>query len=185
MARAARLLPAQLLMLLGLSLLLHILPNRKVFAYIDMVRSSVRVLTSTEDQFVVETLCQHAWSLAVEEWSYVFLSLLIPWFPSNVGKRTKVLLSLLSVCWLAKVTFHFIKAGEGLPWYGTPYLGIPPLNFNWRYGTIPNMAKILLGSAIRLCPAPSFLSKPNVIVIYSLTALLFVAVYPLDQYIKI
>jgi peptidoglycan/LPS O-acetylase OafA/YrhL len=142
-----------------------------------LLQAAARLLTSTEESSQdFQTTYGNTWSLAVEEWSYIFLSLLIPFLPSRHKWRFAAIMVPIFFLLLLKTYSVFRPHSLSWNWQRKIYLGVPPLNFNWQYGTPTNMWKIGVGVAARLLPWPNWVHRNKKLAKFLAPALIAVTI---------
>lgn len=158
-ARIVRLLPAQLVLVVGSYVWLKYM---NAIHYTDsmLARAYFRVLSSTEDFKGPHHPLQNCWSLAVEEWSYILLSVLMLVLPVGRTARLSAFAAIVVTFYAVKVYMVTSEASEHMfEWQKHSYLGFPPLNVHWEFGFMTNAWKIFTGAIFRLAPWPAWISS--------------------------
>ena len=144
--RARRLLPALLLVLIGVSVLLLLftpMEQRARFrddglATLGYVANWERVFSDVSywDMFSQPSPLDHMWSLAIEEQFYVFWPLVVIGLARLAGARLARVVAVVSV----------VAAVGSLAWLAASY---DPLDTNWAYFSTPTrLGPTLLGAAL-------------------------------------
>lgn len=118
-------------------------------------RAYLRILFSMEDFKGTPHPFMNCWSLSVEEWSYVCLSIMIFVMPANRRFRILTFTALaITFCAYKRHTIRSFTGYSIFAWQEEAYFGFPPLNIHWELGFITNAWKILVGALFRLIPWP-------------------------------
>lgn len=159
LARAARLLPAQICMVVITSVYMHLRDSEKWSSAL-LTRSAVRALFWSEDYSSWASPFHQVWSLSFQEWSYLLLCITMPLVPKNAQKK-RLFWSTITIIFFAISLVLALFQSTSFPFAGETYLGFPLLSLHWRRSVLGNIWKICLGATIRTMSFPTWVYRQN------------------------
>ncbi|PWN24639.1 hypothetical protein BDZ90DRAFT_282278 [Jaminaea rosea] len=157
LARAARLMPAQLFMIGTTSYYMYTHSSGE-WTGPFLTRAAIRAIFWSEDYSLEQSPYHQVWSLSFQEVSYLLMCFAMPFVPRSARGKWSFWATATAVM-LSVSTLLTVSESVRFPFDGETYLGFPLLNLNWRRGVAGNIWKICFGAFIRTFPWPTWLYK--------------------------